>query len=126
MALLTLLGGLALALGAVGVFGVVSHFVTRRRRDWGIRMALGMQPGRVVALVVGRGGALVAGGVVLGTAGSLLLARWLGSFLYGVGAVDPLALALATALLLATGLGAAFLPARRASRIDPAVVLRDS
>lgn len=125
MSLLALLGALALALGAVGVYGVVSHFVTRRQRDWGIRIALGMQPGRVVRQIVGRGGALVGMGIALGLVGFLLLARLLASFLYGVGTADPLALVGAAAILLGAGLLAAFIPARRASRIDPALVLRE-
>ena len=125
MSLLALLGALALVLGSIGVYGVVSHFVTRRRRDWGIRLALGMKPREVVRAVVGRGGALVGAGIVLGLVGFLLLARLLASFLYGVGTADPLALAGAVAVLLAAGLLAAWLPARRAGRIDPAVVLRD-
>jgi putative ABC transport system permease protein len=125
MALLTLLGGLALALGTIGVYGVASHLVTRRRRDWGIRIALGLRPARVVGQVVGRGGALVGAGIVLGVAGFLALARVLGGFLYGVGTADPVTLAGAAAVLMGTGLIAAWLPARRASRIDPAVVLRE-
>lgn len=125
MALLTLLGGLALALGAIGVYGVVSHFVARRRRDWAIRLALGMSPVRVVGQIVSRGGALVAAGIVVGLAGFLLLARLLASLLYGVGTADPLSIAGAAAILLGTGLLAALLPARRASRIDPALVLRE-
>jgi ABC-type antimicrobial peptide transport system permease subunit len=125
MALLTLLGGLALALGTIGVYGVVSHFVARRRRDWAIRLALGMSPVRVVGQIVSRGGALVAAGIVVGLAGFLLLARLLASLLYGVGTADPLSIAGAAAILLGTGLLAALLPARRASRIDPALVLRE-
>ncbi|HEX8362998.1 MAG TPA: ADOP family duplicated permease [Longimicrobium sp.] len=125
MSLLALLGGVALALGTIGVYGVVSHFVTRRRRDWAIRIALGMNPSRVVGQVVGRGGALVGAGIVLGLAGFLVLARLLASLLYGVGTADPLSLAGAAAILLGTGLLAAFLPARRASRIDPALALRE-
>jgi putative ABC transport system permease protein len=125
MALLALLGALALVLGTIGVYGVVSHFVTRRRRDWAIRLALGMRPAGVVRQVIGRGGALVAAGIVLGVAGFLVLARVLASFLYGVGTADPLALAGAAAVLLGAGLLAAWLPARRASRIDPAGALRE-
>lgn len=125
MSLLALLGGLALVLGTIGVYGVVSHFVTRRKRDWGIRIALGMRPVSVVRQVVGRGGALVGVGIVLGLAGFLALARLLASFLYGVGTADPMALVGATLLLLGAGLLAAFVPARRASRIDPALVLRE-
>jgi predicted permease len=125
MALLTLLGGLALALGTIGVYGVVSHFVSRRRRDWAIRLALGMSPVRVVGQIVSRGGALVVAGIVVGLAGFLLLARLLASLLYGVGTADPLSIVGAAAILLGTGLLAALLPARRASRIDPALVLRE-
>ena len=125
MALLAMLGGLALALGTIGVYGVVSHFVTRRKRDWGIRIALGMLPRRVIRQIVGQGGALVGMGIVLGLVGFLLLARFLASFLYGVGVADPLSLAGATAILLTAGLLAALVPAWRASRIDPAVVLRE-
>jgi ABC-type antimicrobial peptide transport system permease subunit len=125
MALLALLGGLALALGTIGVYGVVSHFVTRRKRDWGIRIALGMLPGRVIRQIVRQGGALVGMGIVLGLVGFLLLARFLASFLYGVGTADPLSLAGATLILLAAGLLAALVPAWRASRIDPAGVLRE-
>lgn len=125
MSLLALLGGLAMALGVVGVYGVVSHFVTRRRRDWAIRMALGMRPARVVGQIVTSGGVLVAIGIVIGLVAFLVLARILASFLYGVGAADPISLIAATALLLAAGLIAAYLPARRAGRIDPALVLRE-
>jgi putative ABC transport system permease protein len=125
MALLSLLGALALVLGVVGVYGVVSHFVIRRRRDWGVRIALGMRPARVVRQIVGRGGALVGSGIAIGLIGFLVLARLLASFLYGVEAADPLALLGAAAILLGAGLLAAFLPARRASHIDPALVLRE-
>jgi putative ABC transport system permease protein len=125
MSLLALLGALALVLGTVGVYGVVSHFVARRKRDWGIRMALGLRPADVIRQVVGRGGMLVGAGIVLGLIGFLALARLLASFLYGVGTADPLSLAGATAVLLGAGLLAAYLPARRAARIDPAVVLRE-
>jgi putative ABC transport system permease protein len=125
MSLLTMLDGLALALGAIGVYGIVSHFVTRRKRDWGIRIALGMRPPQVVAQVVRRGGQLVMAGIVLGLLAFFALARRLASFMYGVGVADPLALAAAAATLLAAGLLAAFVPARRASLIDPARVLRE-
>lgn len=125
MSLLALLGGLALALGAIGVYGVVSHFVTRRRRDWGIRIALGMPPARVIRQIVWQGAALVVAGIALGLIGFLALARLLGSFLYGIGTADPVSLAGATAILLTAGLLAAYIPARRAGRIDPALVLRE-
>lgn len=125
MALLSLLGGLALTLGVVGVYGVVSHFVTRRKRDWGIRLALGMPPRSVVGQILGRGGALVTAGAVLGVVAFLALARLLGSLLYGVEAADPVSIGGAAAVLLAAGLLAAFVPALRAARIDPVKVLRE-
>jgi putative ABC transport system permease protein len=124
MSVLALLTALAVVLGAVGVYGVTSHFVRRRQRDLGICIALGLRPSRVVAQVVGRGGALVLLGSVLGIGAALALVRLLSAFLYGVSAVDPLSLAGATLALLAVGVIAALLPAWRASRLDPAAVLR--
>jgi len=126
MSLLTLLSALALILGVVGVYGVVSHFVTRRKRDWAIRIAVGLRPTRVITQVLRHGGLLVAAGIALGLAAFLVLARLLASFVYGIGTTDPISLAGAAAVLLAAGLLAAFLPARRASRIDPAMALKDS
>lgn len=123
--LLLLLTGLALVLGAVGVYGVISHFAERRRRDWGIQLALGLRPARVVRRVVGRGAGLVLVGIAAGTALALVLARLLGSMLYGVGAADPIAYGAAGSLLLLTGVIAAWVPAHRASRLDPARVLRE-
>ncbi|QSQ21713.1 ABC transporter permease [Pyxidicoccus parkwayensis] len=126
MSVLTFLTALAVVLGAVGVYGVTSHFVRRRQRDLGICIALGLRPSRVIAQVVGRGGKLVLLGSVIGIIAALALARLLSSFLYGVSAVDPVSLAAATLGLLAVGVGAALLPAWRASRLDPAVVFRES
>jgi putative ABC transport system permease protein len=123
MTLLTLLTVLALVLGAIGVYGVIAHHVSRRKRDYGIRIALGLSPARVVRQVVGRGTALVGLGIVIGAGAAVVLARWLGSLLYGVGAADPLALVAATLALLTVGMLAAFVPAWRASRVDPARVL---
>jgi putative ABC transport system permease protein len=122
--LLAILAGLALVLGAVGVYGVISHYVTRRSRDYGIRIALGQQPGRVVRQVVGRGVGLVGIGSVIGIVAALVVTKVLSSLLYGVQATDPLALSGAVALLLLVGMLAAFIPARRASLTDPARVLR--
>jgi predicted permease len=122
--LLTLLSGLALVLGAIGVYGVISHYVTRRSRDYGIKIALGQQPSRVVKQVVSRGVALVAVGSFIGVAAALVATKLLASLLYGVEATDPLALLAAVSLLIGTGAIAAFVPARRASLTDPVVVLR--
>jgi predicted permease len=125
MTLLTLLTALAMVLGAIGVYGVIAHHVSRRKRDYSIRMALGLPPARVLRQVVGHGAALVSLGIVVGVAASVVLARSLASLLYGVRAADPLALMAATLALLAVGVLAAFVPAYRASRVDPARVLRE-
>ena len=125
MMLLSLLSTLAMVLGAIGIYGVISHFAARRKRDWAIRVALGLPTSRVVTHIVGQGTALVAIGVVFGVVGTVALARLLASFLYGVGKLDPLAFASASAALLVIGLVAAFVPAHRASTVDPALVLRE-
>ena len=125
MILLTLLGGFALLLGAVGTYGVVSHWVTRRSRTWGILLALGSEPGRVVTRVLRRGGGLVLAGGLLGIGGSLLGARALRGFLYEVSPTDPAALSVAVLTLIGSGLLAAWLPARRAARTDPLTVLSE-
>jgi len=125
MTLLSLLTGLALVLGAIGVYGVIAHHVSRRKRDYSIRVALGLQPARVLRQVVGQGAALVSFGIVVGVAASIVLARFLASLLYGVRAADPVALTAATLALLAVGVLAALVPAYRASRVDPARVLRE-
>jgi predicted permease len=125
MSLLSVLTGLALTLGAVGIYGVIAHFAARRRRDWAIRVALGLPGSRVVAYVVAHGALLVATGIGIGVVAAAGLARVLSSFLYGVGSVDLLSFAASGAALLAVGLLAAFIPAWRAGRTDPAIVLRE-
>jgi predicted permease len=122
--LLAILAGLAVVLGAVGIYGVISHYVSRRSRDYGICIAIGMPPSHVVSQVVGRGVTLVAIGSAVGIAAALVVNRVLATLLYGVEPTDPLALGGAVAVLLTVGALAAFAPARRASRTDPAVVLR--
>ncbi|HEX5439222.1 MAG TPA: ADOP family duplicated permease [Gemmatimonadaceae bacterium] len=125
MSLLTVLSALALVLGAVGIYGVISHFAARRQRDWAIRVALGLPGSRVVRHIVGQGAALVGVGVVLGAIGTAVLARLLASLLFGVSAIDPLAFAAASGALLVIGVIAAFVPAWRAGSVDPALVLRE-
>ncbi|HEX6598289.1 MAG TPA: ADOP family duplicated permease [Gemmatimonadaceae bacterium] len=125
MLLLSLLSALAMVLGAIGIYGVISHFAARRKRDWAIRVALGLPTSRVIRQIVGQGTALVAVGVMMGVLGTVALARLLTSFLYGVGTVDPIAFASASVVLLLIGVVAAFIPARRASTVDPALVLRE-
>lgn len=123
--LLASVTALALVLGAVGVYGVISHFAARRRRDWAIRVALGLSASRVIAHVVGHGALLVTAGIVIGSAGAALLTRVLSTFLYGVGAIDPIAVAAAAVALLGVGSIAALVPAWRAATADPLVALRE-
>lgn len=121
---LSLLGALALALGAVGIYGVVSYSVTRRRTEYGVRLALGAAPSQILSDVVLGGLVPVAVGVVLGLAGALAMASVLTRFLYGIVPTDPLSLAAAGVALLSAGLVACAVPGMRAGRIDPVVALR--
>jgi predicted permease len=122
--LLAIFAAVALALAAIGIFGVVSYGVAQRTREIGVRMALGADPRRVRASVVGGALALAAAGMALGLAGALAGTRLLGSLLFGVGAADPLTYAAVGAILLATAALAGYLPARRATRVDPVSALR--
>ncbi len=122
--LLSLLAGLALVLGAIGIYGVISHFVARRTRDYGIYLALGLPPQRVMGEVVGRGVVLAVTGSVLGLVAVIVGARRLSTLLYGVEPSDAGALLVAVVILLMTATLASFIPAWRASRTDPATVLR--
>jgi predicted permease len=125
MSLLSLLSGLALVLGAIGIYGVISHFASRRKRDWAIRVALGLPGTHVIGQVVRQGLGLVGIGIALGVVGTIALTRLLTSFLFGVKPIDPLAFAAASLALLAIGVIAAFVPAWRAGTVDPALALRD-
>jgi ABC-type antimicrobial peptide transport system permease subunit len=125
LSLLSLVTGIALTLGAIGVYGVMLHFAGRRRREWAIRMALGSPRSAAVARVMSHGGRLVGLGIVLGFLLALVLARLLSSFLYGVHQLDPASFAGVAIVLASTGLLASFLPARSASATEPAAVLRE-
>jgi predicted permease len=118
-------GVLALLLAGLGLYGVTSYGVSRRRTELGIRMALGADPGGVIALVLRRVAILVGIGVLVGTGASLWAARLIQSLLYGLQPQDPTTLVAASAVLAGIGAIAGWLPARRASRIDPAQVLRE-
>jgi predicted permease len=120
----TLFAGLALGLAVLGVYGVVGYAVARRTREAGIRLAIGAQPGTVVRLLMREGVTLVVVGSAIGLLLGFASSQVLGTLLYGVGAADPLAFIGAPLVLISAGLLAAFLPARRAGRIDPAKVLR--
>ncbi|MFL6255009.1 MAG: ABC transporter permease [Pyrinomonadaceae bacterium] len=117
-------GLLALALAAIGIYGVVSYTVAQRTREIGVRMALGAGRADVLRLVIGEGLSVVGGGLALGLLLSFAVTRVLGGFLYGVTASDPLTFVGVPALLGAIALAAGYLPARRAARVDPMVALR--
>lgn len=122
--LLAILAGLALLIAAVGIYGVMSFAVTQRTREIGTRIALGSTPAQVFKLVIRDGLRLTLIGVVLGLIAGAAFARYLSSLLFQVGAVDPLAIAVVTMLLIAVALTACYIPARRATRVDPTVALR--
>jgi putative ABC transport system permease protein len=119
-------GGLALLLAALGLYGVTAYAVARRRAEIGIRLALGSTPGGVIALMLSRVSQLVGGGVLLGAGVSLWASKFVGSLLYGLEPRDPATLIGAAVTLAVVGAAAGWLPAYRASLIDPAAVLRDS
>jgi len=122
--LTAVLGGLALLLAAVGLYGVMSYSVSQNTRELGLRMALGARPSDVFRLVVSRGLGLTAGGIVLGAAVALASARLLGYYFFKVNPHDPLVFASAFLVLTVVSLVACFLPAWRASRVDPVIALR--
>jgi ABC-type lipoprotein release transport system permease subunit len=102
----------------------MTHFVTRRRRDWAIRIAIGLPGSRVITHVLGHGALLVSAGIVAGIVGAAMLTQLLSSFLFDVGARDPIAFATAGAALFGVGIVAAFVPALRAGMADPLKALR--
>jgi predicted permease len=124
--LLALFGGVALVLSAVGIYGVLAFGVAQRVREFGIRQALGADRRSILSLVLADGMRTTAIGVVLGLIGSFLLTRFLQTLLVGVAKHDPLVFAGVTGLLVLVALAACYLPARRATDIDPVVALRDS
>ncbi len=115
---------LALILAAVGIFGVVAYSVARRTREIGIRMALGAEPGSVQGMVVKGAMSMVGAGLAVGVGASLVLGRAMKAFLYGIGPMDPVALAAGVALLAVAALLASLIPARRGTRVDPTVAMR--
>ncbi|HZR09615.1 MAG TPA: ABC transporter permease [Myxococcales bacterium] len=124
MTLLSTFAMAALLLAALGIYGVTAYSVTQRSREIGIRMALGADPRRVLGMVVGGGLRLASAGVVLGVLVALAATRALASLLYGVSTTDPLTLAATAAVLVVSAALASLIPARRATRVDPAVSLR--
>jgi putative ABC transport system permease protein len=125
-ALVGAFGLLGLVLASAGVYGVMTHAVSRRTREIGIRMALGARGGNVLGLILRRGMILTLAGLALGVGGALAGSRVLAGILVGVSATDPLTFAAIPVFLALVALGANFLPARRASGVDPMAALRSS
>ena len=115
---------MALLLAAVGIYGVISYAVTQRTKEIGVRMALGADRDQVLKLIVRRGVVLAISGVVLGLVSSLALTRLLRGLLYGIGTLDPATLATTALFLILVATVASYIPARKATRIEPTVTLR--
>jgi putative ABC transport system permease protein len=124
MLLLSIFAGAALLLAAIGLYGVISYSVAQRTRELGIRIALGAQRSDVLRLILRQGMTLVAAGVIFGIAASLGLTRLIASLLYGISASDPITFFLLSAALVFVAFIACWLPARRASAVDPIIALR--
>jgi len=124
LVLLATFATVALVLAAVGIYGVISYAVSRRTHEIGVRMALGATPSTVLTLIVGEGMRVVAIGVVAGLGGALVVTRLMTTVVYGVRVTDPMTYAGVAALLTAVALVASYIPARRATRIDPLTAMR--
>jgi predicted permease len=122
--LLAAFAAAAALLAAVGIYGVMSYAVSQRTREIGVRLAVGADPGTIRRMVVGQGMTMAAAGAAAGLVGALALTRWMASILYGVGPGDPLTYVAVTLAILGVALAASYLPARRASRVDPMQALR--
>jgi putative ABC transport system permease protein len=124
MLTLGIAAGLALILGAVGIYGTLSYMVSQRRREIGIRIALGAQAGEVRRMIVTHGSRVALVGVAIGLAAALMLARLLDSMLFRVAAIDGVTFAVMSAVMVGVALLASYIPAWRASSVDPLVSLR--
>jgi putative ABC transport system permease protein len=122
--LLGLFSCIAVLFASVGIYGVLHYSVARRTHEIGVRMALGARPHDVLKLVVGQGAKLALTGIALGTAAALALTKLMASLLLGITPTDPLTFLAVSLLLSAVALLASYLPARRATKVDPMVALR--
>src|ERR1051325_7255497 len=125
MILLLVFAAVGVALGAIGIYGVVSYAVSQRTRELGIRVALGAVEQSLVRLVLGEAARLALAGAALGTLGALAAARALRTLVFGVTTTDPLTYAVLAAFIVGVALLATYLPARRAARTDPIAALRE-
>jgi len=125
MQLFAAFAGFALLLAAIGTYGVLSYVVTRQRREIGIRMTLGAEPGLVLRSIMGQGLKLTCVGLAVGLAGALALTRLMATLLFGVRPDDPRTMAGVAALIVVVSAAACLIPAVRATRVDPMVALRD-
>ena len=124
LVMLGIAGALALVLGMIGIYGVISYTVSQRRREFGIRLALGAHPGKVLNMVLRQGVKMALVGVVIGLGGAFALTRLMTSLLFGVAASDPATFVAVALLLVLVALLACYWPARRAMKVDPMVALR--
>jgi predicted permease len=124
LVMLGIAGAMAMALGSIGIYGVISYTVSQRRREIGIRVALGAQGGDVLQMVLSQGAQMALAGVAIGIVASFGLTRLLANLLFGVSPLDPLTFGAVAALLTAIALAACYLPARRATKVDPMIALR--
>jgi predicted permease len=122
--MLSMFAGVALVLAIIGIYGVISYSVTQRTQEIGVRMALGAQQGDVLRLVLREGVLLAAVGVVIGVGGAFYATRWIRSWLFGIETTDPMTIVSTAIGLVVIALAASWLPARRASRVDPLVAMR--
>jgi len=122
--LLSIFAGLAVLLAAIGIYGVMSYAVGQRVHEIGVRMALGARAGDVLSLVLRRGLGLALVGIAIGVVGGVWLTTAMKSLLFGVSLNDPLTFVIVSALLLAVAAAATYIPARRATKVDPIVALR--
>jgi ABC-type antimicrobial peptide transport system permease subunit len=125
MVLALTFGAVAVFLAAVGIYGVLAYQVTQRRKEIGIRLALGSDSRGIFGLVLKEGVALLGAGVIFGLGGAFAIRRAIATQLYGVGAMDPLVLTAVAGVLAVVALTACSVPARRAARTDPAIALND-
>lgn len=124
MVVLALFAATAMILASIGIYGVMAYYVTQRMREIGIRIALGARPRDVLRLVVGRGVWLTVAGIGIGLLGAILMTRSLQSLIFEVKPFDPLTMVAGASLLVVVALSACFIPALRAMRVDPVLVLR--